>query len=171
MSSRWLPTTGGRVMARRGSSRISSPRRNSTASTSTTRTIAIALDRGRADSDFTERDRAILKLVRPHLMTAYGNAETVSALRRTAPTTSAAPETRRREIIVLRRNGQHLMSPRAGHWLHLYSQDGSSRGGHLPDDLSTGSGGSPCVWAATIPCRARRGPCSWRARTRASACA
>jgi DNA-binding CsgD family transcriptional regulator len=48
-------------------------------------TIAIALDRGRADSDFTERDRAILKLVRPHLMTAYGNAETVSALRRTAP--------------------------------------------------------------------------------------
>ena len=134
-------------------------------------TIAIALDRGRADSDFTERDRAILKLVRPHLMTAYGNAETVSALRRTAPTTSAAPETRRREIIVLRRNGQHLMSPRAGHWLHLYSQDGSSRGGHLPDDLSTGSGGSPCVWAATIPCRARRGPCSWRARTRASACA
>jgi hypothetical protein len=134
-------------------------------------TIAIALDRGRADSDFTERDRAILKLVRPHLMTAYGNAETVSALRRTAPTISAAPETRRREIIVLRRNGRHLMSPRAALWLHLYFQDGSSRGGHLPDDLSAGSGGRPFAWAATILCRDRRGPCSWRARTRASACA
>lgn len=68
-------------------------------------------------------------------MTAYSNAETVSALRRTAPTTSAAPETRRREIIVLRRDRRHLVSPRAGFWLRQYFQDGSSRGGHLPDDL------------------------------------
>jgi hypothetical protein len=43
-------------------------------------TIAIALDRGRGDADFTERDRHVLTLLRPHLMTAYANAETVSAL-------------------------------------------------------------------------------------------
>src|SRR5229473_1152356 len=61
-------------------------------------TIAIALDRGPRDSDFTERDRFMLSLLRPHLMTAYANAETMSALRCRAPETSGAPETRPREI-------------------------------------------------------------------------
>ena len=37
------------------------------------------------DADFTERDRGTLNVLRPHLMTVYGNAETVSAFRRTAP--------------------------------------------------------------------------------------
>ena len=101
------------------------------------RTIAIALDRSRGDSDFTERDRIILNLLRPHLITAYANAETVSALRRTAPATDGAPETRRREIIVLRRSGRHLISPRAAYWLDEYFGDASSRGDHLPDELQS----------------------------------
>src|SRR3984893_18126179 len=44
-------------------------------------TIAIALDRIHGDSDFTERDRFILSLLRPHLVTAYANAETATSLR------------------------------------------------------------------------------------------
>src|SRR5262249_31689896 len=48
-------------------------------------TIAIALDRGRREADFSEHDRFMLNLLRPHVMTAYANAETVGALRRTAP--------------------------------------------------------------------------------------
>jgi DNA-binding CsgD family transcriptional regulator len=98
-------------------------------------TVAIALDRGRAETDFTERDRLVLSLLRPHLMTAYANAETVSALRRTAPAAGGAPETRRREVVFLRRSGRHLISPRARYWLTLYFDDGSARGDQLPEDL------------------------------------
>jgi DNA-binding CsgD family transcriptional regulator len=98
-------------------------------------TIAIALDRGPRDSDFTERDRFMLNLLRPHLMTAHANAETMSAFRRGAPAISRTPETRPREIIVLRRTGRHLISPRAARWLDQYFNEGSSRHGRLPDDL------------------------------------
>lgn len=98
-------------------------------------TIAIALDRGRGDADFTERDRRVLSVLRPHLMTAYANAETVSALRRTAPAAGGAPETRQREVVFLRRSGRHLISPRARYWLTLYFDDGPARGHQLPEDL------------------------------------
>ncbi len=98
-------------------------------------TIAIALDRSRADADFTERDRLVLNLLRPHLMTAYANAETVSTLRRTAPAAGGALETRRREVIFLRRSGRHLVSPRARYWLTLYFDDGPAREHQLPEDL------------------------------------
>ena len=68
-------------------------------------------------------------------MTAYSNAETVSALRRTAPAVGGAPETRRREVVFLRRSGRHLISPRARYWLTLYFDDGLARGDQLPEDL------------------------------------
>src|SRR5207247_3484404 len=77
----------------------------------------------------------MLTLLRPHLMTAYANAETVSALRRAAPVAGGAPETRRREVVFLRRSGRHLISPRARYWLTLYFDDGSARGDQLPEDL------------------------------------
>ncbi len=98
-------------------------------------TIAIALDRGPGDADFTERDRSILSVLRPHLMTAYANAETVSAFRRTAPAAGGPPETRRREVILLRRSARHLISPRAKYWLALYFEDGRARRDHLPEEL------------------------------------
>lgn len=98
-------------------------------------TIAIALDRGRSDADFTERDRHILSALRPHLMTAYANAETISALRRTAPAAGGAPETRRQDVVFLRPSGRHLISPRARYWLTLYFDDRQARGHQLPEDL------------------------------------
>jgi DNA-binding CsgD family transcriptional regulator len=98
-------------------------------------TIAIALDRGRGDPDFTERDRSVLSILRPHLMTAYANAETVSAFRRTAPEAGGPPETRRREVVYLRQNGRHLISPHAKFWMTLYFEDRRARGDHLPDEL------------------------------------
>jgi len=98
-------------------------------------TIAIALDRGQANADFSERDRCVLNLLRPHLMTAYANAETVSALRRAAPAAGGAPETRRREVVFLLRSGRHVVSPRARYWLTLYFDDRAPRGHQLPDDL------------------------------------
>ncbi len=100
------------------------------------RTIAIALDRGRDDSDFTEHDRFMLNLLRPHVETAYANAETVTALRRTAPTKDVSPAARCREIIALRPHGRPLISPRAAHWLAQYFKDGSARRWELPDDLN-----------------------------------
>lgn len=97
--------------------------------------IAIALDRGRGDSDFTERDRLVLRLLRPHLMAAYANAETASDLRRTAPSAGGAPEARRREVVFLRRSGRHLVSRRARDWLAQYFDDGLSRGDRLPENV------------------------------------
>ena len=99
-------------------------------------TIAIALDRGRGAADFSEHDRFMLNLLRPHVMTAYANAETVAALRRTAPAAGGAPETRRREIIVLRPSGRHLISSRAAYWFKQYFPNGeSSRVDQLPGSL------------------------------------
>jgi DNA-binding CsgD family transcriptional regulator len=100
-------------------------------------TIAIALDRGRGDSDFTEHDRFVLKLFRPHVVTAYANAQTVSAFRCSAAATNEMPETRPREIVVLRRQGRHLLSPRAASWLAQYFGRDScaARTSYLPDDL------------------------------------
>jgi DNA-binding CsgD family transcriptional regulator len=98
-------------------------------------TIAIALDRGPGDADFTERDRSVLSVLRPNLMTAYANAETVSEFRRTTPAAGGSPETRRREVVFLRRSGRHLISPRARYWLTLYFDDGRARRDQLPDDL------------------------------------
>lgn len=98
-------------------------------------TIAIALDRGRGEPDFSERDRFMLNLLRPHVMTAYANAETVAALRRTAPAAGGAPEARRREIIVLRPSGRHLISPRAAYWFGQYFSNGSAHLDDLPDVL------------------------------------
>lgn len=98
-------------------------------------TIAIALDRGRTEEDFSEHDRFLLSLLRPHVMTAYANAETVAALRRTAPAAGGPPETRRREIVVLRAGGRHLVSPRAAHWLGRYFKNGSGRADHFPGEL------------------------------------
>ena len=68
-------------------------------------------------------------------MTAYANAETVSAFRRTAPAAGGPPETRRREVVCLRQSGRHLISPRARYWLTLYFDDGRARRDQLPDDL------------------------------------
>src|SRR5262249_42258548 len=98
-------------------------------------TIAIALDRGRRETDFSEHDRFMLNLLRPHVMTAYANAETVGALRRTAPTPGGAPETRRREIIVLRSSGRHLISPRAAYWFGHYFANGAAGADVLPGEL------------------------------------
>ena len=72
--------------------------------------MAIALDRGLCDADLTQRDRSILSMLRPYLMTAYANAETVSEFRRTAPEAGEPPETRRREVVFLPRRGWHLIS-------------------------------------------------------------
>jgi DNA-binding CsgD family transcriptional regulator len=113
-------------------------------------TIAIALDRGRREADFSEHDRFMLNLLRPHVMTAYANAETVGALRRTAPTPGGAPETRRREIIVLRASGRHLISPRAAYWFGHYFSNGSRQGTALPGEIEG--------WVKRQAVRVGRGP-------------
>jgi hypothetical protein len=64
-------------------------------------TIAIALDRGRGERDFSERDRLVLNVLRPYLESAYANVETLAAMRRRGSPTGARPETRLFETIVL----------------------------------------------------------------------
>lgn len=47
----------------------------------------IALALGRSTKDFSERDRLLLDLLRPHLAQAYDNAATLARLRRELPDT------------------------------------------------------------------------------------
>lgn len=97
--------------------------------------IAIALDRDRSGPDFSEREREVVSLLRPHIMTAYQNAETVTAFRRPARQAGTAPCGTVREIIGLRRNGRHLMSARARRWLECYFPAASPRDHGLPEAL------------------------------------
>ena len=98
-------------------------------------TIAIALDRSPDDADFSERDRSVLSLLRPHVLLAYANAQLVAALRRGAGRGAEPTDAPPREIIILRRPGLHLVTPRARDWLARHFGDAPVGEGHLPDDV------------------------------------
>jgi hypothetical protein len=120
-------------------------------------TIAIALDRSRGDSDFTEHDRGILSLLRPHLLIAYANAETVSALavasqpegrlKRAGASSSPYAEPAGISSRRARRIGSRTTSRTTPHDVTAY-----------PMLCSAGSTVRPLAEAATIPCRRPRGP-------------
>jgi DNA-binding CsgD family transcriptional regulator len=98
-------------------------------------TIAIALDRNRGGSDFSERDRLALSLLRPHLATAHANAVMMSAMRRRGSPLADGPDSRRYETIVLTPGARHALSQRARRWLTEYFDDGPLQRNHLPDTL------------------------------------
>lgn len=87
-------------------------------------TIAIALDRNRGGSDFSERDRLALSLLRPHLAAAHANAVMMSAMRRRGSPLADGPDTRRYETIVLTPGAWHALSQQARRWLTEYFDDG-----------------------------------------------
>jgi DNA-binding CsgD family transcriptional regulator len=95
--------------------------------------IGIGLHRGKAD--FSERDRLVLNLLRPHLVQAYQNAVAVSQLGR-------ALDEQSRGIIALDRQRRiRLITKRAQAWLAEYGGwtlgEGGRLAGRLDEWLST----------------------------------
>jgi DNA-binding CsgD family transcriptional regulator len=69
-----------------------------------TRPIGIGLHRGRRN--FSERDRMLLNLLRPHLAQAYANAQAVSAMQQDVRLSRQALETNGQGVVVLTKDGQ-----------------------------------------------------------------
>jgi DNA-binding CsgD family transcriptional regulator len=97
--------------------------------------VAIALIRDR--HDFTERERLVLNLLRPHLFQAYRNAETMMRLRETARHCEQAFEATKRGVIVLDPRGRvRFCSANAREWMRVYfGLQARGSGSSLPEAL------------------------------------
>lgn len=96
-----------------------------------TEIVAIALNRSRRN--FSERDRLILNLLRPHLLQAYSNAKRYHQLQQNLAQLSQSLD--RAGVIFLDSVGQvQLMTPQAATWLQSYfpNPNGFSQ---LPEQL------------------------------------
>jgi DNA-binding NarL/FixJ family response regulator len=94
--------------------------------------IGIALNRGRPD--FTEQERLLLNLIRPHLVQAYENATVVTTM--TEESAAAMNGMERRALIVLSRDNRvRLRTTVADQLFAKYF--GSRRTGCLPDRIKS----------------------------------
>jgi DNA-binding CsgD family transcriptional regulator len=96
--------------------------------------IGIALNRSR--SDFTERDRLCLDLLRPHLIQAYRNAEAFTEGARRLVLLEQAMDAGGLGVVILTRE-EHVRfaTPQAQRWLAKYFSGPRQRGGRLPETL------------------------------------
>jgi len=96
--------------------------------------IGIALNRGRPD--FTEHERLLLNLIRPHLVQAYENATAVTTMAEESAAGMNATDHLGRAAIVLTRHGRvRLISTVADQLFAKYF--GSRRTGGLPDCIKS----------------------------------
>ena len=100
-------------------------------------------------ADFSERERLVLDLVRPHLAQSYRNAEAVAAIERGARLADCALEQLQHGVIVVSREGRVVRtSPTGG--------DGSRSTSRAPDTSQAGGPSSSCDGGGgTTPWRAR----------------
>lgn len=81
----------------------------------------VSLSISRSGRDFSERERLMLDLLRPHLLQAYANAERVSALRAELAVAGQALEESKRGLITLAADGQiSSCTAAARRWLEDY---------------------------------------------------
>jgi DNA-binding CsgD family transcriptional regulator len=97
--------------------------------------VGVALNR--SHQDFTERERLLFNLLRPHLVQAYHNAEAISDLRATVDAAGRALATVDRALIVASPRGRiRVATDGAVTWLGRYfNEDRPWRGDRLPDTL------------------------------------
>ena len=87
----------------------------------------------RGESDFGARDRAVLSLLRPHLVAAYGNAAAMGERERELQLLREGLEERGRSLVVLKQDGSiRQMSECARNWLLAYFGPGWPNRGRLP---------------------------------------
>jgi DNA-binding CsgD family transcriptional regulator len=96
--------------------------------------IGIALNRVRRD--FSERERQLLDLLRPHLIQAYLNAESVTRFHEEQARTGRALDELSYGVITLTRHGRvQLANARAVAMLTAYCGGSLQRGSRLPEEL------------------------------------
>lgn len=96
--------------------------------------IGIALNRGRPD--FSERDRLILNLVRPHLIQAYRNAEIVTQMQQELVVVRQVLDKLELGVIVLTEDGKvRLATAAAQQLLEDYFGKRALRANRLPETL------------------------------------
>jgi DNA-binding CsgD family transcriptional regulator len=99
-----------------------------------TTTVALALMRHRRD--FSEHDRSVMNLLRPHLAQAYLNAKALHDLRVQTHAFGLALTGLRAGMVVLTPQRRvALMNAAARRWLAEYFRDGPGRAGGLPETL------------------------------------
>jgi DNA-binding NarL/FixJ family response regulator len=95
--------------------------------------FGVALNRSRRD--FSERDRMVLDLLRPHLAQAYRNLEARTRLRQALTALEQGDERAERAVVLLRSDGGiAFASGAAGRWLEAYF-GGEQEIDHLPETL------------------------------------
>src|ERR671920_1736647 len=96
---------------------------------------ATAVSLGRSGKDFSERDRLVLNLLRPHLLQAYDNTVALTQVQQESVAMKQTMEKLDQAVVVLGKRGRlQWCTERAGRWISEYfgpAQDA----GHLPDDL------------------------------------
>lgn len=114
--------------------------------------IGIALHR--AYTDFSERDRLLLDLLRPHLVQAHANAEAVTQIRQDATLLQQIMTANGQGVVILTRDGLVRQTTRQVRvWLRTYFSGPVRSANYLPDTLErwrrqqdvlpTGAGDAP----------------------------
>lgn len=94
--------------------------------------IAVALHRGRRD--FSERDRLLLNLLRPHMVQAYANAEVIRMMRQEVGLLGQAMEAKGQGVVLLTKDGRvRLVTGQARQWLADYFGRSSRQADRLPE--------------------------------------
>jgi DNA-binding CsgD family transcriptional regulator len=102
-----------------------------------TRLLVVGFSLSRAALDFSERERAMLDLARPHLVQAYQNSEAVATLQRTLALTEEMRGGGRAAVVPLTPTGRpQTTSPGARQLLSRYFDGRWPQSGALPDDLA-----------------------------------
>jgi DNA-binding CsgD family transcriptional regulator len=96
--------------------------------------VGIALHRG--GPEFSEHERLLLDLLRPHLTQAWHNAKAVTRMQQESTLARHIVEVLDRGVVALTREGSVLlMNTRARQWLEDYFGRRSLLGNHLPEIL------------------------------------
>lgn len=96
--------------------------------------VGIALHRARAD--FSERNRLLLDLLRPHLVQAHANAEAVTQMGLDATLLQQIMTEMKQGVVILTRDGLvRLMTAQARVWLRQYFDWSVRSANYLPDTL------------------------------------
>lgn len=99
--------------------------------------LIVALALGRKGRDFSGRDRALLSVLRPHLLCAYRNAESLTGLQRELGLLIQEAEATGISIVSLAPDGRiRAASPTAIDRLADYFAPAARDGGRLPDAVS-----------------------------------
>ncbi|MDE2059890.1 MAG: helix-turn-helix transcriptional regulator [candidate division NC10 bacterium] len=98
--------------------------------------IEIQIGFGRSRRDFSERDRLLLNLVRPHLVQAYQNAQAITEIQKETALLRRAMEMGNQGVVVLAKEGRiRLMTRQARAWLTEYFGSRSQSSDYLPETL------------------------------------